>query len=56
LAAELTAWWNTLLGTPVIALHGALGDGKSSVLNLLRKALDLQITGASPRQGIGRTH
>lgn len=26
--------------TPVVALHGGLGDGKSSVLNLLRSTLD----------------
>lgn len=37
---ELLAEHVCLLGTPVIALHGALGDGKSSVLNLLRKALE----------------
>src|SRR6202451_2641365 len=37
---ELLAEHVFLLGTPVIALHGALGDGKSSVLNLLRNAME----------------
>ncbi len=30
------------LRTPVVALHGDLGDGKSSVLNLLRRAVEGQ--------------
>jgi len=39
---ELLAEHALVLGTPVISLHGGLGDGKSSVLNLLRKALEGQ--------------
>jgi len=37
---ELLAEHTFSTRTPIIALHGSLGDGKSSVLNLLRKAVE----------------
>jgi KAP-like P-loop domain-containing protein len=39
---ELLAEHSLRLRTPIVALHGGLGDGKSSVLNLLRKAVEGQ--------------
>jgi hypothetical protein len=39
---ELLADHALRLRTPVVALHGGLGDGKSSVLNLLRNAVEGQ--------------
>jgi hypothetical protein len=37
---ELLADHALRLQTPIVALHGGLGDGKSSVLNLLRNAVE----------------
>jgi len=39
---ELLAEHALRLHTPIVALNGGLGDGKSSVLNLLRKAVEGQ--------------
>jgi hypothetical protein len=39
---ELLADYALRLRTPVVALHGGFGDGKSSVLNLLRSAVEGQ--------------
>ena len=39
---ELLADHALRLRTPIVALHGGLGDGKSSVLNLLRRAIEGQ--------------
>lgn len=39
---ELLADQARRLRTPIIALHGGLGDGKTSVLNLLRRAVEGQ--------------
>src|SRR5207244_6757074 len=39
---ELLADHALRLRTPIVALHAGLGDGKTSVLNLLRRAVERQ--------------
>jgi hypothetical protein len=39
---EALAEYALRLRTPIVALHGGLGNGKSSVLNLFRKAVEKQ--------------